>query len=52
MQEYDWEKATSNQDFIFVPGQQPRRRKHKNSWSDANDQDIARQSKSKYSNSM
>jgi len=43
MQEYDWEKATSNQDFIFVPGQQPRRRKHKNSWSDANDQDIARQ---------
>ncbi len=40
--EHEWDKATANREFIFIPGQPPRRRKHKNVWSDANEQDIAR----------
>jgi len=43
--EHDWEHATANRDFIFVPNQPARRRKHKNTWSDANEQEIARQCK-------
>ena len=40
--ENDWDKATSDRDFIYIPNQPPRKRKHKNRWTDANEQDIAR----------
>ena len=39
--ERDWNKATTNSQFVFFPNRPPYRRKGKNQWTDANQADIA-----------
>jgi hypothetical protein len=44
--EKDWDKATANYEYIFIPNKPPVRRRHKNKWTDADEEEIVRQSKS------
>ena len=32
--EVDWDKATANLDYIFIPGRPPHKRKRRNKWTD------------------
>ena len=43
LNEFEWDKATANDNYIFVPNQAPFKRKRKNKWTDANETEIARQ---------
>ena len=43
--ERDWNKATANRDYVLFPNRPPYKRKGRNRWTDANEQDIARQCK-------
>lgn len=37
LNEHEWEKATADSKYIYIPGHNPIRRKHKNFWTDANE---------------
>lgn len=41
MNEFEWDKATANREYIFIPNQPPHKRRHKNRWTDANETEIA-----------
>ena len=43
--EVDWEKATANYDYIFIPGRKPIQRRHRNIWTDMDEAEFQKQSK-------
>jgi hypothetical protein len=43
--EKDWDRATATFDYILIPNKPPVRRKHRNKWTDADPEEIARQCK-------
>lgn len=43
--EKDWDRATATYEFIMIPGKPPVRRRHRNKWTDATENEIRAQGK-------
>lgn len=43
--EVNWDRASANEDYIFIPGRKPVYRKHKNVFSDMDDTEYNKNSK-------
>jgi len=44
--EVNWDRASANEDYIFIPGRKPVFRKHRNVFSDMDEAEFEKQSKS------
>lgn len=44
--EVNWDRASANEEFIFIPGRKPVLRKHRNVFTDMEEAEFEKQSKS------